>query len=116
MSSVRNNYVVNDVDTPEEDKAKARKEFQLKVITNRPETERIVNYSLLCLVLCTVIASLAIIIVIMALQFSSKGITLRTSSSALNYISGNLNSDPIMDIKPGHIHCVGDYSAIMIKM
>ena len=117
MHSRRQIGIVNDFDTPEEGELKAHNKFQLKVTINpRPETVRMVNYSLLCLVLSTVIATLSIIIVIMVMHFNSKGITLRTSSSALTHISGNLNSEPIMDIKPGHIHCVGGYSAIMIKM
>ena len=81
------NYIVTDGDTPR-DKRNQGKEVALKVINKpRPETLRNISCLLVCLVFPTVVVILAIIISIMILQFDNTGITLSTSSSALNYIS-----------------------------
>ena len=101
------------------DNSKANGEFPLQVIVNtRPRAVKNLTRLLACSVLFAVIANLAIIIAIMVLQFNNNHVTLGVSSSALEYIAQNLNSNPIIDIALENFGagCSSGYSPIMIKL
>ena len=119
MIPTQENYVNPEGVNIAADKPKANGEFPLQVIINtRPKMLKNMTRLLVCTVLFAIFANLAFIIAIMVLQFNNNHLTLRTSSSALEYISQNLNTNPIIDIVPGNFGaaCSSGYSPLMIKL